>query len=154
LFRELLFLEVAYRDRRGDQFSTADYSSRFPRYKRAVQKAFQDIGRLPAAFPPANQDAEKLANGRSQHAGYPCTNGFAERGSTTSNIATTNATSSPQTGVSPNRRHDCTLEADRASENAPNVLNRRGRSEPNSDITILGDYRLLERLGKGAMGVV
>src|SRR5262249_55633452 len=25
LFRELLFLEVAYRDRRGDQFSTADY---------------------------------------------------------------------------------------------------------------------------------
>jgi WD40 repeat protein/predicted Ser/Thr protein kinase len=148
LFRELLILDLAYRAQSGEQPQPEEYHLRFPRRRRSIDRAFAESARLPAPFPRlgilTNWATDALARHR---ADTP----FKSQQESSQLEGSPNQIRSPE-GPSLGKASDF----DEVSRSRP----AGAFSEPKSQgtesdrVTLLGDYALLEKLGKGGMGVV
>ena len=163
LFRELMILDLAYRTQSGEQPQPEEYHFRFPNRGRSIDQAFAEWARSPAPFPRpgilTNWATDALARHRSDNTPFK------------------SPWESPRSEASPNgvplreglppddKSHseqiiqsglDYEIAGQPTEQPGPaGVLDEPMVQDAESGpVTMLGDYTLLEKLGKGGMGVV
>jgi WD40 repeat protein/serine/threonine protein kinase len=148
LLRELLALELDYRSREGETPAPAEYRQRFPQNAEVVRTVFAEVS---SSAPAPESLLLKWGMSRLvRHAQRMSGSGSAVSSSSALPI------NSPEPGLLAS-----------VNEDVPTIMLRQGvpeASDPNFAATQsspeatrgrwLGDYQLLERVGKGGMGIV
>jgi WD40 repeat protein/predicted Ser/Thr protein kinase len=158
LLRELLILELEYRDQKGEKPLRQEYAVRFPEHAELIETVFSEARQNTPATPYLlpRWTMSRLAN-QVRRLALPADEGKRDRPGHFSALAHLLGLAAAEDGApqvapvasSPFELPTKLLEAGRAASSVPREA---GKETP--PLMVLGDYELLDPLGMGGMGVV